>query len=327
MERRAARPGGRRLTDRQVAILDLVAAGRENKEIAFELGISEQAVKENVSRLLQLLSAPNRAALGDAAATQRFSGSFAIDPEWLRFFFQGAPVHAAIVSGPQHHFVAANDAFDLAAGGRELIGLTFQAAFPDRAQTLALLDRAYARGERVAASELPTRFRRADIEEDGYLVVVLQPLPGPDGTTTGIAIFSIDVTENVRARRRVDELETEQYAILDSITSAVLVTDSDGVVVKANELGRTLLSLPAPPVTLATELTTTYDLRDAADDHRIPIVENPILRALRGERVDAYRYRIRDPKLGHDRLLRVSSVPLLGPDGSVRGSVTTIVDA
>ena len=40
MERRTARPaGGRRLTDRQTAILERVAAGKGNKEIAFELGI------------------------------------------------------------------------------------------------------------------------------------------------------------------------------------------------------------------------------------------------------------------------------------------------
>jgi PAS domain-containing protein len=327
MERRSKDLGGRRLTDRQVAILDLVAAGRENKEIAFELGISEQAVKEHVSRLLQLLAAPNRAALGDAAATQRFSGSFAIDPEWLRFFFQDAPVHAAIVSGPDHRFVAANDATNVAAGGRELIGLTFRAVFPERGETLELLDRAYTTGQRVAASELPARFVRDGVAQDGYVVVVLQPLPGPDGTTNGIAIFSIDVSESVRARQRVEELEKEQYAILDSITTAVVVTDIDGVVIKANELGRTLLQLPSPPVTLATELAATYDLRDPIDDRRIPIVESPVLRALRGERIDGNVYRISDPQVARERLLRISSVPLLDADGTVRGSVTTFAEA
>src|SRR5260221_10714769 len=74
MERRSELPGGRRLTDRQAAILELVAAGSENKEIAFELGISEQAVKEHVSRLLQRFAVSNRAALGGAAATMRFVG-------------------------------------------------------------------------------------------------------------------------------------------------------------------------------------------------------------------------------------------------------------
>jgi hypothetical protein len=37
--------------------------------------------------------------------------------------------------------------------------------------------------------------------------VVLEPLPGPDGTTGGIAIFAIDTTDSVAAQKRVRELE------------------------------------------------------------------------------------------------------------------------
>ena len=327
MDRRGERPGGgRRLTDRQTKILELVALGRENKEIAFELGVSEQSVKEQVSRLLQLLAAPNRAALGDAAATRRLSGSFSIDPDWLRFLFQDAPVHAAIVSGHEHVFVAVNDAYQVASGSRALIGIRYADAFPDRRQSLESLDHAYSTGERASVSELPSRFMRAGVAEDGLVAEILQPLPGPDGRIAGIAIFSIDVTDNVRARRRVEELEKERFAILDAITSAIVVTDPDGAVVMANEAARRLLSLPTPPVTLATELATTYDLRDAADGRRVPIAQVPVFRALRGDRVDAHLYQVHDPKTGSARVLRVTSTPLLDPGGSVRGSVTTFIE-
>jgi PAS domain-containing protein len=167
---------------------------------------------------------------------------------------------------------------------------------------------------------------RAGVAEDGHVAVILQPLPGPRNAIAGIAIFGIDVTENVRARQRLEELEKEEFAILDAISSAVVVTDIDGVVVKANDAARTLLSLPAPPVTLATALATTYGIRDAADDRRLSILEVPTLRALRGERVEARLYRVDDPKLSRERLLRVTSVPLFGSDGAVRGSVTTFTD-
>ena len=159
------------------------------------------------------------------------------------------------------------------------------------------------------------------------MVVVLQPLPGPQGKTNGIAIFSIDVTASVLARQRVEELETEEYAILDALTSAVVVTDGDGVVVKSKEAARALLSLPIPPVTLATQLATTYDLRDASDDRRIPIVEIPILRALRGERVDPHVYRMYDPRSARGRALRIASMPLFDASGEVRGSITTFTEA
>ncbi len=210
MERRTARPaGGRRLTDRQSAILELVAAGKGNKEIAFELGISEQAVKEHVSRLLQRFAVTNRAALGDAAATMRFVGTFSIEPDWLRFLFQHAPTHVAVVEGPLHRFVAVNDAYRVASGGRELEGREYHEIFPDRKESLALLDTVYKTGERFAAAEIARKYTRVPggPEEDGYVAVVLEPLPGADGKTGGIAIFSIDTTDSVLARRRVRELE------------------------------------------------------------------------------------------------------------------------
>jgi hypothetical protein len=197
------------LTDRQTAILELVAAGRVNKEIAFELGISQQAVKEHVSRLLQRLAAPNRAALGDAAATMRFVGTSAIDPDWLSYLFQHAPMHVAVVEGPAHRFVALNDAYRIASGDRELEGREYRDVFPGRTDSLALLDRVYTTGLRFAASDILRQFVRTPggAEEDGYVAVVLQPLPGPDSQTGGIAIFSIDTTDSVLARRRLQELE------------------------------------------------------------------------------------------------------------------------
>ncbi len=181
MDRRSRGPGGgRRLTDRQTTILELVAAGKENKEIGFALGISEQAVKEHVSNLLHRLAAPNRAALADAAATRRFVGTFDIDPQWLRFLFQHAPIHVAVVSGPEHRYVAVNDTCRSAAGDREIVGLAHRDAFPHDG-SLADLDHVYRTGERFT-------------KVDGDRTAVLQPLPGADGTTGGIAIFSIDTT-------------------------------------------------------------------------------------------------------------------------------------
>jgi DNA-binding NarL/FixJ family response regulator len=62
--RSAADDGGRldRLTDGQRLVLRRIAEGRANKEIAAELGVSESAVKKQVTRLLQKLRVPTRAA-------------------------------------------------------------------------------------------------------------------------------------------------------------------------------------------------------------------------------------------------------------------------
>jgi DNA-binding NarL/FixJ family response regulator len=64
VETPAAKPGERLhgLTPRQATILQLVASGRRNKEIAEELGISTHTVRRHVESLLRRLNVPNRAA-------------------------------------------------------------------------------------------------------------------------------------------------------------------------------------------------------------------------------------------------------------------------
>ncbi len=48
------------LTGRQVAVLELLAAGKANKQIAYELGISEITVKTHVTAILRKLGVTNR---------------------------------------------------------------------------------------------------------------------------------------------------------------------------------------------------------------------------------------------------------------------------
>jgi len=51
------------VTPQRQKILALIAHGETTKTIAVELGISEQAVKWHVGRLLKEFGAPNRSAL------------------------------------------------------------------------------------------------------------------------------------------------------------------------------------------------------------------------------------------------------------------------
>lgn len=59
-ERAAQRDTRKALTDREIQILDLVAKGLANKQIADQLGIAEVTVKVRVSHILEKLGAPDR---------------------------------------------------------------------------------------------------------------------------------------------------------------------------------------------------------------------------------------------------------------------------
>ena len=56
----AARTGSPELTDRELDVLRRIVAGRSNKEIATDLGITEGTVKTHVNRVLEKLGAVER---------------------------------------------------------------------------------------------------------------------------------------------------------------------------------------------------------------------------------------------------------------------------
>ena len=56
------------LTPKEEAIVQLVAAGLSNKQIAAELGAGLDTVKKHVSSILRKLQLPNRAAIAAWAA-------------------------------------------------------------------------------------------------------------------------------------------------------------------------------------------------------------------------------------------------------------------
>ena len=124
MSRRALRTpqhSETRLTPRQTQVLDRVIRGLENKQIARELGVSEQAVKEQVSGLLQRLNVPNRAALAEAGTAQRITGTHAVEPAWLRYLFSQAPVMIAWTGIRGAVSLAAALALPQSVPGRDLI--------------------------------------------------------------------------------------------------------------------------------------------------------------------------------------------------------------
>ncbi len=318
------RTRGRRLTDRQASILELVATGLENKEIAHQLGISEQAVKEHVSNLLRLLSAPNRAALADAAATRRFVGTSDLDPGWLSVLFLDAPALIALLEGPEHRFVAANETYRRAAGPRELDGRTFREVFPDLDETglVRYLTDAFTTGEPQRAAEVPARWYRAQdaaAPDPGYLTLLVQPMRTADGAVGGVVFFAIDVTEQHEAHEAARQRTAERRAILAQLPSGVIVVDGAGVVREINDAGQRILQLTFDPngQTAPWQILELRDLKTRAPLER---EQRPLMRALAGRESPERDYLGVNALTGEEIALRISAAPLFASDGTVRGA-------
>ena len=198
---RVSRP----LTARQKQVLDLVASGQENREIAHRLGISEQVAKDHVSVLLRRFGVPNRAALARAAVELRIFGSTTTaEIGWLNYLFLDAPVGIAVVRGPTHRYAIVNPAYRRAIGGRDVIGKTVADAFPDSPQGpfIALLDKVYTTGEAIYEFEYQNRWDRRGLGvEEGWLNQWLQPIRDEKGAVAGVIIYVDDATDQMRARR------------------------------------------------------------------------------------------------------------------------------
>lgn len=280
-------------------VLELVAEGLENKEIGHRLGISEQAVKDHVSALLHRLAVRNRAALAEIATELKIAGTTDLRPEWLSYIYQQSQVMAAVVRGPDHVFVSANDAFRRGAGADEIVDRAFIDVFPANAHGLPVLDEVLATGQPKVLHEIPGRWLRASAMDDGYADVALQPLPGPEG---GISIAVVDVTEQVRLRQSLAELSAERLALLDLVPSGIIVLDGRGAVIKVNRAAQSLLGA----------------------GHDLPPVEDALTRAFRGEPVHDLRVRMFLPALGRDASVRIDAERLIAAEGVVRGVVATI---
>jgi PAS domain-containing protein len=317
------RVGGRRLTDRQTLILELVASGLENKEIAHRMGLSEQAVKEHVSALLHRLAVRNRAALAEIATEIKIAGTMQLRPEWLGYIYQQSPVASAVVRGPDHIYVSANDAYRRAAGVEELAGRRMIDVFPQaNPRAMALLAEALTTGQPKVAHEMAGHWIRDGKMGEGYVDVVFQPLPGTDG---GISISGVDVTEQVLARQSLAELSAEQLALLDLVPSGIVVIDPAGAVVKVNRAAQELLG-SGPFKEVSTASAKPYRLRDAATGRDLPAIEQGLARALEGEPLRDLRIRMFLPALGRDASVRIDAEPLRTADGTVRAVVTAITE-
>lgn len=209
-----ARPFGRRaddrveLTARQQEVLDRVSLGLENKEIAGELRISEQAVKQQVSVLLKKFAVPSRAMLVQQSMAVRLVGR-PIDASDapLEHFFERAPMLMAFSRGPRHELRLVNREFRRVFGERDYVGRPLSECFPRiQPALLEVLDRVFADGAVWRTNDQHLSVTQPDgSARQVVLSLVAEPVRRADGGIVGIAFYASDLTEMLEARRSLRE--------------------------------------------------------------------------------------------------------------------------
>ena len=151
------------------------------------------------------------------------------------------------------------------------------------------------------------------------------PILTDRGEGFGVVLVFRDITEKKRAEKATKQQKELLQLILESIADGVVVADSNGKFLLFNAAAEQVLGIGATD-TRPDQWSDRYGtyLPDAVTVY--PSDELPLVRAMRGENVDAAEVFIRNAKVPDGRLLSITGRPLRGEHGSLRGGVVVFHD-
>ena len=157
--------------------------------------------------------------------------------EDFKRLFRQAPGFIAVLTGPEHTFTFANDAYLKLIGGRQAVGRTVAEVLPEVVGQgfVQMLDTVLAHGDPAGMTGAPVMLEDADGEiREHFVDFTYQPIFDAAGAVTGVFVQGADRTEAVRAAERqkllVDELNhrvKNSLATVQSIAAQTLRSTPD----------------------------------------------------------------------------------------------------
>jgi len=146
-------------------------------------------------------------------------GEVADSESRLRYLLEDAPVAIAVMKGPDLVIEAANrKTLEIWGKSNEVIGKQLDAALPElQGQPfLSYLNNVYTTGESFAGNEIMALLERNGKIEEAYINFVYHALKGTDGKTNSIMLVATEVTEQVKAKQRIENSQQQFRQAIDS---------------------------------------------------------------------------------------------------------------
>src|SRR5229473_1061990 len=161
--------------------------------------------------------------------------------------------------------------------------------------------------------------KECDIEDSAA------PILTDTGQGFGVVLVFRDITQKKRAEEETKRQKELLQLILGSIADGVVVADANGKFLLFNAAAEHIVGIGATdtaPDKWSAQYGTYFP--DAVTVY--PSNELPLVRAMRGESVDAVEIFIRNANVPDGRLLSITGGPLRGEDGALQGGVVILRD-
>src|SRR5579864_883879 len=161
--------------------------------------------------------------------------------------------------------------------------------------------------------------KECDIEDSAA------PILADEGEAFGVVLVFRDITDKKLAEEETSRQKDLMQLILRSIIDGVVVADTDGKFLLFNEAAKQFVGIGAIDATPDT-WSKQYGAFRPDGVTVFPPDELPLVRAMRGENVDAVELFIRNANVPDGRLLSITGRPLRGEDGALKGGVVVLHD-
>ncbi len=141
----------------------------------------------------------------------------------LIHLFMDAPALICTLKGPKHIFSLVNPQYQAVFKGRKLKGLPILEALPElEGQAIpTILDNVYKSGETYYGNEVPVFLKRKhvsnlDPNQKSYFNFIYQATKSRNGKIDGILVFAYEITDQIIARKRIEESENRLKLALNA---------------------------------------------------------------------------------------------------------------
>jgi PAS domain S-box-containing protein len=186
-----------------------------------------------------------------------------VERERLRDLFLQAPAPILMMSGPDHVVTLANKGYVRIVRRKsadEIVGRSLRDALPElKGQGFfELLDTVYRTGIPYTGSEMTASLENTATGEleDGFFNFIYQPTRNAAGAVDGILVFAVEITEQVRARKELEDREqllTRQTSELETVYKTApiglaLFDPVDFRYLRLNDTQAEIVGLPAQEI-------------------------------------------------------------------------------